>query len=479
MQHDGAYFNQLEAKIKNFGTTTAGARWVSKALHPVVGPPCQIPDETNIATLNPEYKLETQVSAPAGLTGTSWDMCVLIPPSDRVHAIVMSGESGCNFYLGPASPAVQRAQFSMASSGVVAGSGYPYWNQAMSGGAITAGVGSYYQALSAELPSRWRTTARSLTAYMTASDLYNGGTVYAGQYAREVVPAPSGVIDPIIGPSGWVALNVDLVDLPLSEADMAIMTPGFYTAPAKEGVYMPIRLTGPAQTFTEPRSSARYIDVSSAKYVVPATPGWSTQSTDTMSVFKVRSATDYSAVSVTPDFSFNSAHLINTFNDASTGFDKACAWGVVIFRGLHPAATITLKTVLNVEIMPKVMAPARQYVTDSARYDPQALLAYRAIAAEMPHAMAARHNFLSTLLPILSGVASKVLPHLLPALGAGASAIIDRLRAPPVAPPPRPALAPPPMVPRRATSVASSRRSTRSVKIKVARKKRVQGRKNK
>jgi len=311
----------------------------------------------------------------------------------------------------------------------------------------------------------WRTASRSATVYATGAELYNQGTVYGAQYARHTCPVPGTVISST-APVVTCAIGLDTVDLPLREADMAVQTPNLYTTSAREGAYTVHRLTGPAQEYVRRR-------------------GMVTGRLDNFSLTDVTDSTSYSALTAQglrfkQDEPSYVSPILPTVNEnwCSSGFDDNCSWGVLIFRGLHPLMSLTLKTVTVLELVPEVNAPSRQFVRPPGRYEPTAMAAYYALASEVPTTMAAKYNFLGALLPVLSSVASRVLPFLAPAaktlLGTLGSAIGGALAPAEEAEAPRrraPRITAPPPTPRaRSRSVGS--RASRVVKIKGSKKRR-------
>lgn len=448
------YSVQLETKLKAFGLTTEAAHWVMKALDPVRGGPTQIPDAIQVPTLVPEYKVTSVINAPPPGTG-NWDCIVITPPSDRIGFYYATGPSGIDF-----SNTVATINSSVANSTLVLSPdsqlrGAP---TTVAGGIWTDGTLQYRTACSSEMPESWRTSARSTTVYATGSELYNQGTVYAGQYARKRVQSCARAYDPGVGQH--VVVDCAAYALPLREQDMAVMTPGFYTASAKEGVYSVNRLTGPAQEFVSMVSPTQWMSVDAANMITNLTDP-TNKNLRTMSIPRI----------VDDAYWVLSPVLPPTSDTASSSFDDHCTWGVHIFRGLHPAMSLTVKTVTCLEIVPTSAAPSRQFIKPPMRYEPTAIAAYYALASELPSCMAAKHNFLGSILPVLSSVASKVLPFLTPLVGQGLTALGSYVSQPRAQP--EKAIAPPPPTPRvkRASSVASSVRSRR-VKVKVARRRR-------
>lgn len=437
------YSSALENKLKALTLTSESARWVMKALDPVRGGPTQIPDAIQVATLAPEYKVTEVINAPNGLApGLNWDAIMVFPPSDRAACYWATNAAGIDFSntVPTVRGVIENCLSTLSPNGQLYGSPFAVATGLMGGGKL-----DYRSVSSSELPCMWRTTARSATVYATGSDLYNQGTVYGGQYARQSTQTDGQAVAMGAGLQD-VVVNLDGFMLPLREQDMATMTPGFYTANAREGIYTVHRLCGPSQEF-----------------ITPCAPrSW--RSSD--GAFRVLNSTDPT------DHNLTTGHLPRFFTDAyyavsptfpldtnamSSGFDKGCTWGVVIFRGLHPQMSLTVKTVTCLEMVPSSAAPSRQFIKPPMLYEPTAIAAYYAIASSVPTCMASRHNFLGSILPVLSGIASKVLPFLAPIAAQGLTALAGRISRP-AAREAAPA--------RRAPSSASvvSRRSVRSVR---------------
>jgi len=438
-----AYRDDLRRRLQGMTLSPKAADFVIKAMDPVRGAASQIPDAIQVPTLNPQYVVERGFSAP-GIV--NWDMCVITPPSDRVAAYVIVGPAGIDFrttvgslYVMTNNPVVLSGNSQLAGAAVTT-----------AGGVWVNGRAEYRSTVSSEYPAQWRTVARSLTAYATGSDLYNQGSVFAGQYPRRALSAAGQAYDPLVGQH--VVVQCATYPIPLDESDMSVITPNFYTAPAKQGVYSVHRLTGPTQEFVVNPTVTQWRSVDGATMVHSLTDP--TNANGMVMVCPRFLQDGYWATSpVVPPTS------IDVF---SSGFDDHCSWGVTIFRGLHPNATVMLKVVTNLELVPTPAAPSRQFILPPMQYEPTAISAYYALASQVPSCMSASHNFLGTILPILSSVASKVLPFLAPALASGAQALVQRFA---------PAQAATGVAPRRAASAVSvrSRASTRSARSILSR----------
>lgn len=458
-----SYAAQLEQKLLNHGCTPAGAAWVMKALHPVQGGAAKMPDASAVNSLNPQFTTTAVIGAPSGLAAnTNWDACIISPPSDCIGAYIATNAAGIDFGTSVAS---YNTVLSHSTTNKVSSSGYLIGAGVTIAGAVwTNGLSSYTGTVSSELPAAFRIVAKSVTGYAAGSALYNQGTVYSAQFAS--TPMASSVGQCLTTPSGAIpVVNIDDVALPLSESDMAVMTPSYYTTSAVEGFYSVHRLNGPNQQFVSPRGASQWRTSDGSFMVFNISDPTNTNMAT--GVFP-RVLTDaYASVSpvIPPSGGVTSV---------STAHHPGLTWGVTIFRGLHPQMTISLKTVTVLELVPSANAPSRQFITPPPEYDPVAMRLYYHLAHEMRPVMASKHNFFGTLLPMLSSLLTRALPVVGPLIGQGLSAlggIVSNRTTP--APARRAIQADQPIPARRAPSVASARsaRSVRSVRSTKGKKK--------
>lgn len=459
------YRAAVEAKLRAMTLGPNAAAWVMKALDPVRGGPEKIPDANQVSTLNPEYKTSMVINAPPGVGTSNWDALIIVPPSDTVAAFIATNVTGIDFGTTVASVNTYLANttVNMSADNQIRAGGF----NTVTGAAVVPG--NFRSAYSSEQPVAWRTAARSMTCYSTGSDLYNQGTIYAGTYARRTIPNLAQALD-TGGPIQHVVVNTAAVSLPLRESDMAAMTPGFYASPAREGVYVVSRLTGPAQEFSHAQVPTQWRAVDGMVEYVNITD---TTNANSLTGMYPRFLQD-NFVTMSPSVPPSSGT-----GCVSTSFDDRCTWTVIIARALHPSQSLTLKSFVTLEIIPAAMAPSRQFVSPPAKYEPTALAAYYAIASEMPYAMPGKYNFLGAILPAISAVASKVLPFLAPIAGQALTSLGAAVSQRAAAPKPTPVEHAPPVIrPARSPSVASrvsrtsvmSRRSARKVKIRKPRK---------
>jgi hypothetical protein len=406
-----AFQTEIEKRLSGFGVEPEALSWVIKALHPT-GPmtPVGLPDSTYVNSVRPEYRTQAIVGSPAGLTAPTWDLCVVRVPGDVCQTYWMSGNSGANFYSG---------------SGVISNGALPVRQWAFPG--TTNFFVTYpqpntnYVTLASSLTEdsvvAWRTSYASVTCYLTASALNDQGTVFSSQLARApsllgttnnpsitTPPLPSGATDGIVV-NGWK------VNIPLNEEDMLLMDPRAYTAPARDGVYQPIRLTGPVQSFTPAVSFASRVSLQ------PTSSGFLVaedliEGTPPVSVVNDLGIALYGTGAANP---VTNANLYNSPPDNSY-------YGVTIFRGLSPAAFVTIKSYVGLEFEIAPGSILQQFSKVPALYSPRAIEAYLRAVQEMPNCYPASWNSLGAILAGIASVASKLWPvvqKVVPAIGTG------------------------------------------------------------
>jgi len=219
-----------------------------KALYPP-GPETSVsvPDQTWDATMRFSAAPSTVVTAPPGVTG-SWDMMVLSPPGDVRGAIIVTGPAGMDFQAPatPANSAVTVQYITPNASRLTKQYGI------VDGNASSIPLPSY--ASPADVAA-FRTVGRAVTVHCTASDLYNGGTVTAGQFCAP--PKPTSILASSEGEHSLATgvgavFSRTLFDIGLDENAIIQMCPGAQTTEAKHGCFMPLRLLGPTQPFVRP-----------------------------------------------------------------------------------------------------------------------------------------------------------------------------------------------------------------------------------
>jgi hypothetical protein len=465
---DGSpYAADLARRLESVGIDKAAMEWLVKCLHPPsVSTAPGLPDETYVNMVRPEFRDQTIVSAPASVATATWDLLVWRLPGDRAPLQWFAGDAGTDFanYLA----STIRGQGILTLQPLAQAPDFQYI------GILPAAL-NWTQAIlaSSSLPFSYRTVYASMTAYLTASSLNDQGTVFAGQF-----PAPCSVSGPDTdinakGPGGignFALFNRYVTSVPFRENEMLLLDPKAYTAPARDGCYQPLRLTGPTQPFAfgetslgkayrnPPTSAAGTVvlvaSASNANVLMPTLPAQLTN----MCGGGFNSTRGYSGVSYTgPLYS-------EQFN---TAFDNV-NHGVVLFRGLSLQASVTLKLYTGLEMVPRFDAPGRQFMQPPAKSSPMALDAYYAICHELGTSFPASYNSLGTLLSTIGGVVAKIWPvakRVVPLLGLGERMVRHTLSLGGNPPGPHPDLSARQQVVVRRGSSVGSRGSVRSVRL--------------
>lgn len=388
----------IRAKITSLKLSPAGERWVTQALYPPGDlTRVAIPTRTHYPTLRIEYRPSAVVAAPAGVAG-NWDLLVFSPPTDSTMLVWVAGPAGTNFE-STTSPANTAFGFltSVPNIAPVASTVQVFTRN-------SSGTGTYADFQTVQNPVKhlgFRITSKSYTCHMTASDLYNSGTVTTAQYDTRYTPEAgfSFVANrPVIGCYGTA---------PLVEDEITASSPYAVVGEAKDGVFVPHRIMGPAFDFVRTMPARNRCGVSNSG------------ETFTIST----SATGATGLGVAPFFS--TATGLNSLSQPwwaagvwgtaarpdDTGFD-AVTTGVSIFRGLNNQATITLVGHVGLENILQVESPFRTLAGDPDEPDTRALSSYFEIAARMPHAYPASYNALGLVLPAIASALRFITPHL-------------------------------------------------------------------
>jgi len=352
--------------------------------------------------------------------------------------------------------------------------------------------------IGASLASAFRSQYRSHTIELSAAGLSDQGEVYAGQFPLEVRNTRWQNYGSTLNAGGnSLAGFVDYVPLPFNESDLSLACRNAYVGKAKDGVYMPIRLSGPSQPFTKSTPTAVgswNAAPNTSGFPVPCTIalGTSVQWPHVLFACQNDTAGEVASQPLGPSQSdswVNMAYQGGPSGSSNftgdTGLDN-CMVGVVIFRGLSGtggggggpsfSASVVIKSLIGLEIVPRPTSIDRVFQKPATPYNPRALEAYFAIANELAPAFPASANALGGLLPILASAASTLWPAVRSGLTGLRTGIADALSpytSASSAPRPRVvAAAPAPPPPRRSSSMKSIR-STLSAKGKSKKAKKV------
>lgn len=413
----------LEKRLAPFGVEPAAAAWLLKALHPASPTTSPgIPDSSYVHSVRPDFRSQTIIGAPTALATPTWDLLLWRAGGDVTPLRWCAAPGGSNFQstvpiAGAVSGHVPMQAVEWAADGTL--------NDIAPGSANTL---PYGKTVASDGVYCWRTQYASLTAYLTASALNDQGTVFATQQDREII-RDYGTLSfntSVVSPTGAdLLVSAANTSVPFDENEMLLMDPKAYTAPARDGVYIPIRLSGPAQPFAVP--ARRQLGLIRHDGAPPGVYGQLVGGSafvpaHAIQVDLANRMQDYSGVF--PIFNITSEQAYNF------SYDNVHQ-SVVIFRGLAPAASVTLKLYTGLEQQPGIESVTRQFARVPNMYSPRAMEAYYRLVHEMPTCYPASFNSLGTILSAISGVASRLWPvvqRVVPAVVTGVRSAVEEYR---------------------------------------------------
>jgi hypothetical protein len=413
---------ELRTRMEKYGVQEEALEWLIKALHPAYPSSAPaMPDQTYVESVRPEYRDQSIVSSPTGLSTATWDLCIVRTPGDLNPVIWMAGNAETNFASGSSSSLLNVGQVNLVGTNFGPDGALP----PLYGSGSTALP--YANLVPADLRLAWRTSYASLSCYMTASALNDQGTVFAGQLAREYLRAPTTAWNSLITSPSGASLPVSLcyASVPTNEDQLLLICPKAYTAPARDGCYIPIRLSGPTQPFVTP---VRGVPGIVAGTVAGGGSGnFSSGVSDNPSIGSVSSAATLPILE---------GHGTGLLAVSQGGADALYNYGhdntytsVVFFRGLSPSASITLKYFTGQELEVDPSSPIRQFAKVPSPYSPNAMEAYYRLVHELPGVYPSSFNSLGTILTAIGSVASRMWPvvqRVVPSVMHGVSAAAAR-----------------------------------------------------
>lgn len=435
--------SELLSDLQRRGVSGPAANWVARALHPPADHlgPQHVPDESFRPVVPIVLRPSVTIEAPASIApDATWDLCIVCLPGDVNAAYYLAAPSGTDF---------SKTNIGSGAAGVLhLFSSAPVQDLScldpLSG---SEGVYTSYGPTSGHYS--YRHTFSSLTAYMTASSLYDGGTVTCAQLNDG--PAPHGaVFRSEHSPTYFPLATISAFTVPLTESEITAVAPSARVAPAKEGIYMPFRLLGPSQKFVSRSTQlgTSFVDVDTTPTMVIGSETsvglvgaipvvLSNMDDGTYTVpYWMRELTVYGA----------NGHIPCISSSADCGYDRV-AVGVTIFRGLNHQSSITLRMFVGLELIPAPVSPLRTMVAVPPPPDKKALDLYYQIVAGMPMAYPSRDNGLGLIIPkILSALrflAPIVLPHVVSAAKDVFSAVVAPKQAAPAKKPGKKKKSPP------------------------------------
>jgi hypothetical protein len=432
----------IHEKLARFGVSGPGREWLLRALHPASEDPSPgLPDQSATPVLRPAFRVNATIQPPAELSNGLWDCFMWIPPGDVNALYWATGPSGTNF-AGSIPPVGAEVGVIRLQSSSIYNPSNPY--------PLTFGVREDQAVTSlADISTNgFRHQYKSVTVHLNAADVANQGQIYAAQfspilrYNSGVVPSgyDSGIpipgTDPVVNYS-LVAGRYSCV-LPASEDDLTAMAPDFYMNVAKEGCYMPMRLSGPAQHF------ARTVPLGTVYESGGGAGVWS-QDPCAFPMGAVMAPTSNVPIGVgssnspwvyriaTENMPPNIAVTLPTPLMFDTGYDNTNV-GVMIFRGLQGGgggggggfgASLQVKVLAGLEVAPNPESSSRVFAEPAVPYEPRALEAYYTLCLELLDAYPASFNSLESILDAIGSAASKVWNVFEPALTKVAPVLVD------------------------------------------------------
>jgi len=424
-----ADFAVLASRLEKAGLTAASSEWLLKALSPASPncSGCMIPDSSCDAAATPESVVSFTINP---LNAGTWDCLIIKPPTYPLLAIFVVAPAGFDFTgdwggtgvgvgvlsTEPSTAAVPQplaAQFHSVGTTVIS----PLVTKALQ---------------PSTMPQKWRATARSSTEYLVASDLNNQGTVTSGQYPSRIAayrPWVSFFGTPNTNSTNY---SMESLQIPLNEADMTTLNPKVRVAPAKQGVYQPIYNAGPTFEWAAPRplpgmgTDSVFGDTplgGSGVIWFPSTGGVAPAGQPNPLVptgLPVLLAPMDTSAGFALDHWLQATVAVGTIGNPYSAGTSNEMTGVSLYRGLSATASITLKMVLGVEIVPSVVSPIRPFVKTSIGDDPRAIQLYYELVRDLPQSYPASANFLNFVLSAVRELLPVVLPHV--------PALLDRLR---------------------------------------------------
>lgn len=401
-QSSAAFQADLQRRLVGFGIAPSSIPWLIKALHPacpIDGVLSGLPDDTAHASARLENRCEMVISTPAGLTTPTWDLAIWRFPGDVCPVKWVSGNAG----LITTGPGLATGKCSLETYNPSPDTGYyvsvsPTYQFPTAPDVSTLNPVKGY--------SSWRTIFASVTAYLTASALNDQGTVFSTVLSR---PARPGAFSALTGsltppPAGYVAYNDTEFSLPLNEEDATLLDPKIYTAPARDGAYAVHSLSGPTQPYTHRPTAGMTLALTGTPaflgYIGEGPPAYPADSAFLTSVSTLPNR-------VGSGFWFGSGQPDPTWYDTAVD-NTSC--GLMIFRGLAPGASVTLRVIQAMELIATSSGAVRPFVRPPPAPDPKAVEAYYAVRVDLAHSYPAEWNSLGILLSALAGAAARLWP---------------------------------------------------------------------
>lgn len=419
--------DEIEKILSHYGVDVEGRRWLLRALHPAGETPCTgLPDMSTADVLRPDFRVQEVVHCMPGVP--TYDAYIWSPPGDVNTVYWATAESPADFSAPVAPPTATYGTLMLQTSA---------WGTVTTNFAKANNVASLscITNFPTAAPCGFRHFAKSITCHLVASAVSDQGQVYAAQYSTP--PRNTGISffrtnSPAVTADYCYSAGHTLA-LPTTETDLAATAPRYYTEAARGGVYLPLRLTGPAQPFASCPITSPFGTVLGNGNV--ANDGAELESA--MLVSKIPRFGSLMGATITPTSRPSALQTSTPLNPASTpwvfnrqayalsttdpqmpevrfdsGFDSVST-AVVIFRGLQGsggggfASSIQIKAIAGLEVVPSPSAMDRVFTAPPARYDPKAIEAYYSMVFQLNDAYPASYNSFGDILDKIASFAKK------------------------------------------------------------------------
>jgi len=430
---------EIHKRLARFGVSGPGRDWVLRALHPASEKKSPgLPDESSTFVLRPDFRIVSTILPPS--SASQWDCLLWTVPGDCNALYWATGPSPVDF-TGPQPPNGAQVGVIQLQSTVDSDTTNPYLIQF--GGAVAQALTNVPNLRAAG----FRHQFKSITIEQISAAVSDQGQVYAGQFSPlfrtvglvELSGYDSGVSIPGSSPPANYSLIAQhyTAILPSDEASLSRMNPDFYQAPSREGVYMPLRLSGPNQAFTRSVSGETVHQtnggagfLASDQSLFPTGAILSPTSNE-LSRSPASDPWPY-LIPVTaltsPDGTVISLPGRQGFD---TGYDNINC-GVVIFRGLQGGgggggfgASLQVKVIAGLEVAPIPSQGDAVFAERPAPFEPKAMEAYYRMCLELKGVYPARFNSFEDILDAIGDVAKKVWGNVEPALVGGITSLAD------------------------------------------------------
>lgn len=365
-----------------------------------------VPAVSSGPTVRFDYRPTTTITNTVIPDGASWDCIIVTLPGDTNAAHFATCLSGSldNFY-NPIAPANNTA-------GVMAFNAHDAANVRQN--AVTArdsaGVltklphSAYYN------PNRvvgYRHSYRSLTVHNSSSALVNGGTLCAASIDVAWARAPN-CERFARAVTGNVMVARHQAYVPLTEPDLSSMVPGVMVADAKDGAFVPCRITSTDFIYPTVSHGARNSNAT-ADYTCIETDNVSIESQPYLPAYAHLEAAGASAAGRP----WWMAQLLATSTYQDETAYGGMSMGIVMLRSLPKQAVLTVMVHAGIEALVAPNSTFRAMARVPVAPSELAMRTYFAIVNGMPRAYPARDNSIGALIPMVLNALKAAAPTLL------------------------------------------------------------------